>query len=34
VTYRHIHLSPGQTHMLKPDAVAPVLTEFFQSHQR
>ncbi|MEY9835235.1 alpha/beta fold hydrolase [Streptacidiphilus sp. EB103A] len=25
---------PGQTHMLKPDAVAPVLTEFFQSHQR
>ena len=25
---------PGQTHMLKPDAVAPVLTEFFQSNQR
>ncbi|WP_042399155.1 alpha/beta fold hydrolase [Streptacidiphilus carbonis] len=25
---------PGQTHMLKPGAVAPVLTEFFQSHQR
>ncbi|MFC1403903.1 MULTISPECIES: alpha/beta fold hydrolase [Streptacidiphilus] len=25
---------PGQTHMLKPDAVAPVLTEFFQMHQR
>lgn len=25
---------PGQTHMLKPDAVTPVLTEFFQSHQR
>ena len=25
---------PGQTHMLKPDAVAPVLTEFFQTHQQ